>query len=96
MVHSFRYNNYDRAPLADLPAEAVEEFYEHLPVLTAAMQRPENAIFLRLAVGTMLVINNRRVMHGRRAFQGHRNLVGCYMDTDALYSAARLCNLIPL
>ena len=30
---------------------------------------------VRLGVGHMAVINNRRVLHGREEFVGHRNLV---------------------
>ena len=31
---------------------------------------------VELEAGQMAVLNNQRVMHGRDAFQGHRNLVG--------------------
>lgn len=39
----------------------------------------------------MLVLNNHRVLHGRRAFEGTgRNMIGAYVGVDELESALRL------
>ena len=45
---------------------------------------------LRLAPGQAIVIDNHRVMHGRRAFRGHRNLLGCYLPADDWQSLLRV------
>ncbi len=43
----------------------------------------------------MLLVNNTRVLHGREAFEGPRNLLGAYMDQDELDSTARVLGLYP-
>jgi hypothetical protein len=43
--------------------------------------------------GDCVVFDNRRVMHGREAFEegaGDRHLRGCYVDRDDLYSRLRM------
>ncbi len=42
----------------------------------------------------MFVVLNDRVMHGREAYQGSRNFIGCYTDTDALHSTARVLDVM--
>ena len=44
---------------------------------------------LALPVGTMAVVHNQRVMHGRSAFKGRRGLVGCYIGDDEFRSRLR-------
>ena len=43
-----------------------------------------------LEVGEMVVIDNHRVCHGRTAFTGFRNLVGCYVGRDDWESSLRV------
>ena len=43
----------------------------------------------------MLLVHNSRVLHGREAFDGARNLLGAYMDQDELDSTARVLGLYP-
>ncbi len=42
--------------------------------------------------GELVAFDNRRVLHGRRAFKSteRRHLQGCYIDIDAIHSTARL------
>lgn len=53
------------------------------------LERPENLIVRKLNPGEMLVFNNRRILHGRNAFDittGDRHFQGCYLDTSELKS----------
>jgi alpha-ketoglutarate-dependent taurine dioxygenase len=43
----------------------------------------------------MVLVHNSRVLHGREAFEGARNLLGAYMDQDELDSTARVLGLFP-
>ena len=70
-----RFNNDDRGVMEDLSAAEIDRFYQHLPVLTAALRSPQLLVKLRLQVGEMLIVHNHRVLHGREAFVGYRNLV---------------------
>jgi predicted HD phosphohydrolase/alpha-ketoglutarate-dependent taurine dioxygenase len=50
-----------------------------------------SAIELSLAAGDAIVFDNRRIVHARTGFDpsSGRHLQGCYIDIDALHSAAR-------
>ena len=39
--------------------------------------------------GTVLFIDNWRVMHGRAAYRGSRTMAGCYVGQDSYTSKAR-------
>lgn len=87
---TFRYNNYDLGCLTWLPFHLIPEYYHHNSVLTSYMRKDENMVRLKLAIGDMLIINNQRVCHGREAFTGYRNMVGCYVGKDEWVSRLRL------
>lgn len=59
-----------------------------------AMTRdPAYGIALKLAGGEMVVFDNRRVLHGREAFDpstGFRHLHGCYVDRGEWDSRLRV------
>jgi len=93
-VVGVRLNNDDRACLDNLSTEDVERFYEHIPKLLRLSRDPEYACNIKLELGDMLILENRRIMHGRREFHGFRNLVGCYMDSDMYDSRLRLLGII--
>jgi len=86
-LKQFRYNEYDMAPLNYLSEHAIDEFYFHNEILHDTIRECENPIKLR--VGDMVIVDNHRVMHGRTAFQGYRNLVGCYVGADDWIMRAR-------
>jgi len=88
-VTAVAYNNDDRAPLADLPEDVVEEFYDHLPVWLQLLRSPALSREVRLAAGDLLLLNNQRVLHGRRSFEGPREMIGGYIARDSLHSACR-------
>ena len=78
-----RYSNHSVQPFL-LPPEAMEAFYGAYRTFGALRDRPEYRLELDMQAGDMYMVDNRRVMHGRKAFRsgGHRHLQSCYVDTD--------------
>lgn len=71
------------ADIIDLPPESVPGFYRAYRQLLMLTRDPAYAVTLRLAAGQMVVFDNRRVLHGRAAFDpgtGYRHLHGFYVD----------------
>jgi len=68
-----------------LPPHAVGEYYAAYKVFAEAIEAAPR-YEARLATGEMLVFNNRRMLHGRRAFTsrtgGRRHLRGGYVNID--------------
>ena len=59
----------------------------------ALTRHPDYAVALRLAAGEMVVFDNRRVLHGRQAFDpstGRRHLRGAYVDRGEWDSRIRV------
>jgi gamma-butyrobetaine dioxygenase len=80
----------------DLPAEDAEEldaWYEAYLRFYRRLHAPGAAFERWLAPGEMVMFDNRRILHGRRALTGDsaRWLRGCYADHDGL--AATLARL---
>jgi gamma-butyrobetaine dioxygenase len=91
-LREIRYNNALREPLNVSP-ELVKPVYRALRALVAVIRDPANEVRFRLAAGEMLVFHNRRVLHGRAAFDpngGARELHGCYVDIDEMMSRIRV------
>lgn len=81
------YNNDDRAAFSAGSPEDCGRFYDAIAAFEREVSR--HAIELPLRPGTMLFIDNWRVLHGRREFTGRRRLSGCYLPHDDLASALR-------
>lgn len=87
--------NWSNSTIAPLDADP-----EIMPNLRAAirlfltyLQDPRFLITLKLEAGQMLVFDNRRMLHGRKAFDpqtGGRHLQGCYLDTSEVLSRLRM------
>jgi len=62
--------------------------------MTAIVKDPDNEGWLKLEPGEMIVINNRRVMHGRSEISGSsgRVLCGCYINYEDFLSKIRVLN----
>lgn len=80
-ITGFAFNDVDRRTIHLAPQD-VPVFYKHLAALLSIIEDPAMEVWLGLAPGTVIAINNRRVMHGRSAFNATsgRTLVGCYID----------------
>jgi gamma-butyrobetaine dioxygenase len=79
------------APHMD-PAEAPAA-YEALRVFSRVAHDPRFMMRFRMDPGDLVGFDNRRVLHGRDAFDpgsGSRILVGCYIDHDDVFSRLRV------
>ncbi|HMD75118.1 MAG TPA: trimethyllysine dioxygenase [Steroidobacteraceae bacterium] len=83
------YNNYDRAPFR-LPATRMKLFYDALKLFNRLINDPAYEITMRLTPGTVLLFDNWRTLHGRRAFQGFRWLCGAYLNKEDFDSKLRV------
>ncbi len=91
-LEEIRFHSALTAPL-DIAADQVLPFYRAYRALTEIIRKPENILKLKLQPGDLLVFNNRRVLHGRAAFDpnsGPRHLQGCYVDNDDVLSKRRV------
>ncbi|XP_039243265.1 trimethyllysine dioxygenase, mitochondrial isoform X3 [Pipra filicauda] len=87
------YNNYDRAVINTVPHDVVRRWYHAHRALTTELRRPENELWVKLKPGKALFVDNWRVLHGREAFTGYRQLCGCYLTRDDVLNTARLLGL---
>lgn len=73
-----------------LSPSASARFYAAYRRFVDILDRPDFAIEITLQPGELVAFDNRRVLHGRRAFRSTepRHLQGCYIDIDAIRSAA--------
>lgn len=87
-----RYNAH-LAGIFDMPAEAMAPYYRAYRAFMAATRDPARHLTLRLGPGEMAVFDNRRILHGREAFDpstGARHLRGCYVDRGEWDSRIRV------
>lgn len=81
------------APLDPTPSR-FEPAYAALRRFTELTNDPRFQVVHRLAPGELLVFDNHRLLHGRRAFDlgsgGRRCLLGTYLDRDDLSSRRRV------
>lgn len=81
------------ADVVDLEPALIRPFYRAYRLFMEMTRSPEYGIALKLAGGEMVVFDNRRVLHGREAFDpstGYRHLHGCYVDWGELDSRLRV------
>jgi gamma-butyrobetaine dioxygenase len=81
----------DFSPL--LPASELEAFYAARRLLDGLLKSADFEIRFRLGDGDLVMFDNRRLLHGRTAFdtkEGERHLQGCYIDSDGPRSLYRV------
>jgi gamma-butyrobetaine dioxygenase len=63
-------------------------FYAAYRSFAQILERPELELTFKLGPGDLFIVDNRRVLHGRKGFTsaGGRHLQGCYADRDGLLS----------
>ena len=83
--------NHRSMEAPDLGAAEADAFYEAYRAFVDLLASPEAVVEVTLGPGDLVVFDNRRVLHGRTAFEvtGPRHLQGCYIDIDSLWSRAR-------
>jgi [2-(trimethylamino)ethyl]phosphonate dioxygenase len=89
-VRAVRYNNRSAAPF-DLPEEIVSPYYRAYRRFGRLLHDADAAVGFKLAAGDLFIVDNQRVLHGRRGFgRGRRHLQGAYSDKDGLLSKLRV------
>ena len=75
-----------------MESDAMIEYYAAYRKFMAATRAPAERVAFKLNAGEMVVFDNRRVLHGREAFNpatGHRLLRGFYIDRGEIDSKIR-------
>ncbi len=90
-VAEVRFNNRSIATF-DLSADIMPAFYRAYRRFAEVLQRPELEVGFKAGPGDLFIVDNQRVLHGRRTVSGsgRRHLQGCYADKDSLESTLRL------
>lgn len=91
-VSEIRWNAHI-ADTFDMPADIMPAYYRAYRAFMAMTRDPAYQLTFKLAAGEMIVFDNRRVLHGREAFDpstGFRHLHGCYVDRGEFNSRLRL------
>lgn len=82
-------NHADRAPLT-LPPDETERFYAALRAFDALIADSRFQWRFTLEVGTAMLFDNWRVLHGRTAYTGRRRLCGGYLNREDYESRRRV------
>jgi gamma-butyrobetaine dioxygenase len=85
--------NAHLADIPDMPVDVLLTFYRAYQELMNRVRSPRYKISLKMKPGEMVVFDNRRVLHGRTAFDpatGERCLQGYYIDRGEVDSRIRL------
>jgi [2-(trimethylamino)ethyl]phosphonate dioxygenase len=89
-LRTIRYNSRSIGPI-DLDPDAVPAFYEAHRRFGRMLHDPVMTVGFKLRPGDLFIVDNRRVLHGRRGFGGgRRHLQGTYADADSLMSRLRV------
>ena len=93
-ILAVRLNHRSLAPL-DLCADQISAWYGAYRTFHRSLHAPGAAVKIRLEPGDVALFDNRRIVHGREAYDGQtatgRWLQGCYADIDGLLATlARL------
>ncbi|KAJ9126017.1 hypothetical protein QFC24_002289 [Naganishia onofrii] len=82
-IAQVRWNNEDRGVLGKgWRADEVEAWYDAAGKWEEAVKSADAEYWVQLTPGTMVVIDNWRVMHGRSTFTGQRRMCGAYVGRD--------------
>ena len=88
-----RYNPYDRT--VEPVAENLQgPTYKALASLALLLEDPNGTLKFKLRPGRLLLFDNWRVLHGRTAFTGRREICGCYLPRDDWLNKARQMALL--
>jgi gamma-butyrobetaine dioxygenase len=85
--------NAHLADIVDIEPDRMPAFYRAYRRFMEMTRDPAYAVTLKLSAGEMVVFDNRRILHGREAFDpstGHRHLKGCYVDRGEWDSRIRV------
>jgi [2-(trimethylamino)ethyl]phosphonate dioxygenase len=85
---AIRFNNRSAAAFTDVSFEDMEGYYAAYRRFAEIVEDPDMEVTFKLEPGEAFIVDNTRVLHARKFFQGSgkRWLQGCYADIDGLYS----------
>ena len=83
------FNHHDRAPFV-LPEPAMGRLFDALHEFDRLTRRDDHVVELHLRPGELLLLDNWRVLHARRAFAGERRFAGGYVNREDVESTMRL------
>jgi len=87
------YNNVVRSDFINAPAHKIHAMYEAYYKLAAMLHEKKYSLLYKMNEGDVLVFNNKRVLHGRTAYDPRittRELHGLYLDWDDVKSVFRV------
>ncbi|KAG8213355.1 hypothetical protein J3R82DRAFT_11841 [Butyriboletus roseoflavus] len=76
-----RWNNDDRSVMDQLDAGLVESWYDAIRAWHGLLTSADSEYWVQLMPGTVLCVDNHRVLHGRSAFNGKRRLLSVQHTT---------------
>jgi len=85
-LRAVRWNNDDRSALRDVPHEDVLRLYEAMRMWDKLITSQDSEYWVQLSPGTVIAIDNHRVLHGRSSFTGKRRMCGAYIGADEFHS----------
>ncbi|KAL8694624.1 MAG: hypothetical protein Q9224_003530 [Gallowayella concinna] len=85
-VTQIRWNNDDRAAMTAATAEEIAEFYVSAKKWVEILRRRDSEYWVQLLPGKVLTFDNWRILHGRSAFTGEREMCGAYTNMDDFIS----------
>jgi gamma-butyrobetaine dioxygenase len=91
-LREVRFHTALREPL-DVPLELVAPMHRAMHAFETLCRRDDVRVCVHLEAGDTMVFHNRRVLHGRTAFDpngGRRSLHGAYVDVDEWLSRIRM------
>lgn len=90
-LDTLRFTMWLRAPMAGA-IDDVREAYRALRRIAVLAESEALQVRFRLQPGDLLILDNRRVLHGRTAFDGsgRRWLRGCYGEREDIWSRLRM------
>lgn len=95
-VTEIRNTSFLRAE-PDMPPDDVDAAYGAFRAYMRLAADPRFVCTYPFAAGDLVMFDNRRVLHGRHAFDpqsGTRRLEGCYLDSDELRSRLRVLSRV--
>ncbi|GAA5841725.1 hypothetical protein JCM9279_003083 [Rhodotorula babjevae] len=86
-----RWNGDDRGVVGGEAFEGarMDEWYEALRAWEGILRSDDAQLWSQMEVGTAVIFDNLRVLHGRSAFTGERRLCGAYVNGDDYRSRLR-------
>ncbi|CAG0903082.1 unnamed protein product [Darwinula stevensoni] len=87
------YNAYDRAEMSTIETDKVYEVYSAYQKLGRAITEPSREFQIKLQPGTTLFIDNFRVLHARKAFDGRRVMIFAYVLRDEFLSRLKVAGV---